>query len=388
MKARVFIIAALLAGGFYFWTSSRDLALFAPRSADSAKASPVSLWSGPETVRSAGLSADEVNNIEIYKRANMATVNITSTVYQRGWFAQLYPARNSGSGFLVDNKGHILTNDHVISGSNEIQVTTADQKKFKARVLERDPGNDLALIKIEPRGDVTAMKLGDSDSLQVGQKVLAIGNPFSFSGTLTTGVVSSLGRQLEEENGVLLEGLIQTDAAINQGNSGGPLLDSQGNVIGINTAIIGPAGGNVGIGFAMPINKAKQMLDDYQSGRRYEPARLGVTVVPVGGNLAEYLDLPAEGGLLVQSVQPGSAAEKAGIRGARREEIIGGYTIGVGGDLIVALNGRRVERQDAISRALQGKRAGDSMEITVLRGGRLVTVKVTLGSASGASTRM
>jgi S1-C subfamily serine protease len=386
MKARIFIIAALLAGGFYYATSVARgdwRAFFASRSTTG-----LPIWSGPEVARSAGLSSDEVNSIDIYKRAHPATVNITSTVYQRNWFMELVPRTGTGSGFLIDDKGHILTNNHVITGGGQgvgkkLTVTLADKSTYTASVLGLDPLNDLALIKIEPRGKLTYLKMGDSDAIQVGQKVLAIGNPFGLDGTLTTGVISSMGRTIQDERGRELEGLLQTDASINQGNSGGPLLDSQGSVIGVNTAILaGPQGmGTTGIGFAMPINKAKTMLDDYQAGRKYSPPRLGVSVVYVVGELAEALGLPQQGGLLVQGVTRGSAAEAAGIRGPRELAIIGNAEIGVGGDLIVALDGKPVDRLDAISRTLSKKRAGDQLEVTLSRGGRNVSLKLTLGAA-------
>ncbi len=376
MKARIFIIAALLAGGFYYVTS---VARWTPGSLLNADRN-TPLWSGPDVARSAGLSTDELNNIDIYKRAHNATVNITSTVYRRGWFMEIYPSKNSGSGFLVDDKGHILTNYHVVSGTEELLVTTSDKKKYKARVLDRDPANDLALIKIEPKEKFNHLVMGDSENIQVGQKVLAIGNPFGLEGTLTTGIISSLGRTIQDENQRELEGLIQTDAAINPGNSGGPLLDSQGSVIGINTAIYGP-GGNIGIGFAMPINRAKMMLNDYQSGRRYEPPRLGVSVVYVSGEWAQALGFPEAGGLLVQGIQPGSAAEKSGIRGPKEVRVIGGYEVGVGGDLIQEVDGRPCDRADAISRIVARRRAGDTIDIKIFRAGRSQTLKVKLGSA-------
>jgi S1-C subfamily serine protease len=379
MKARIFLIAALLAGGFYYVTSVADLSggkIFATRTVGTGP-----LWSGPDVAQSAGLSADELNNIEIYKRAHNATVNITSTVYRQGWFMEIYPTRNAGSGFIVDERGHIITNWHVVDGvekGGEILVTLADKQKYKAQLLERDPGNDLALIKINPKTKVNALRMGDSEALQVGQKVLAIGNPFGLlEGSLTTGIISSLHRTIQDESQRELEGLIQTDAAINPGNSGGPLLDSQGNVIGVNTAIYGP-GSNIGIGFAMPISKAKLMLDDYQAGRRYAPPRLGVSVVYISGGFAEALGLPEVGGLLVQGITPGSAAQKAGIRPPREVRIVGQYEVGVGGDLIMEVDGRPCDRPDAISRILSRHRAGDTIEVKVFRGGKAMTIKVTL----------
>ncbi len=383
MKLRTVFVAALLVGGFVWLTSSDNWV--ARRWLRSGPA-PSAGWSGPDVARSAGLSADEQNNIEIYKIANQATVNITSTVFQRGWFFEIYPARESGSGFLINEDGQILTNNHVISGrAPQIQVTLADQSQYDAEVLVRDPVNDLALIGINARKKLPYLRLGDSDHIQVGQKVLAIGNPFGLNGTLTTGVISSLGRTIRDENGNELEDMIQTDAAINPGNSGGPLLDSQGSVIGVNTAIYGP-GGNIGIGFAMPINTAKRMLEDYRNGRQFGRPVLGVSGAPIFGGLAEALDLPREGGFLIYEVAPGSPADRAGLRGARRRVIVGNYEIYVGGDLIMAIDGRPITGPNDLTRLLRRKRPGDAVELTIYRDGRRLKVKVELGS--DRSTRL
>lgn len=339
------------------------------------------LWSGPDTVQSAGLTSDEINNIDIYKTAHLATVNITSTVYQRTFFFDVYPSKDTGSGFFIDGDGRILTNNHVIADASRIEVTLPDQSHYRARLLDRDPVNDLALLKIAPQKGLPFLRLGDSDSVQVGQKVLAIGNPFGLDGTLTTGIVSSLGRNIQGDNGRQLEGLLQTDAAINPGNSGGPLLDSHGLVVAINTAIYGPSG-NIGIGFAMPINRAKVMLSDFQTGRTYQPPSLGVRTVYIAGQYAEAIDLPAKGGLLILEVVPGSAAEDAGLHGGNRTVIIGNYELTVGGDLITAIDGKAVERQDDLSRAMSRKRAGDALSLTIIRAGHTRVVKVTLGAAT------
>ena len=266
MRLRVLLITALLVGGFLYITSKTDWGRHRILQPISHATGPI--WSGPTAVRGAGLSSDEINNIEIYKAAHLATVNITSTVYRRTIFWEVYPSKDQGSGFLISDDGKILTNSHVVANEQQLEVTLSDQSRYKARLLSRDPANDVALLQISPRKKLPVLRLGDSDALQVGQKVLAIGNPFGLEGTLTTGIVSSLGRTIRGENDQTLEGLVQTDAAINPGNSGGPLLDSAGNVVGINTAILGPNGGNVGIGFAMPINRAKLMLDDFQAGRK------------------------------------------------------------------------------------------------------------------------
>jgi S1-C subfamily serine protease len=376
MKLRALLIAALLVAGFVYLTSVRrwnPLRLLRP-----AGPSAEQIWSGPDTVHSAGLTNDEQENINIYRSSHAAVVNITSTVYRRGWFLELIPQQGTGSGFLLDDSGRILTNNHVISGSQELEVTLTDQTKYRASLVVRDPGNDIALIKISPRKKLPFLHLGDSDPLQVGQKVLAIGNPFGLEGTLTTGIISSLGRSLRDDSGRTLEGMIQTDAAINPGNSGGPLLDSRGNVIGINTAIYGP-GANIGIGFALPINRAKVMLNEYSQKGRFAPPRLGVSVLYVAGDLADALDMPREGGLLIVEIERGSAADDAGLRGARRTVVVGNYEIPIGGDLITAIDGRAVANRNALTSAMSGKRPGDVMELTIFRQGRTLDVKVRLG---------
>ncbi|HYL75126.1 MAG TPA: trypsin-like peptidase domain-containing protein [Bryobacteraceae bacterium] len=379
MKIRVLFITAVLVAGFLAITSRTNWgqrSILQPISHAGGK-----LWYASNVARGAGRSSDEMNNIEIYKTAHLATVNITSTVYRRTIFLEVYPSKDQGSGFLISEDGKILTNSHVVANERQLEVVLSDQTKYKATLLSRDEANDLALLQITPRKKLPVLRLGDSEGLQVGQKVLAIGNPFGLDGTLTTGVVSSLGRSIRGENDHLLEGLIQTDAAINMGNSGGPLLDSAGDVIGINTAILGPNGGNIGIGFAMPINRAKLMLDDFQAGRKRP--RLGVTVVPVAGDYADALNLPTQGGLLIQEVEPGSAAASAGLKGGRETVQIGNAQLLVGGDLIMSIDGHPVDRDDAISRSLARKRAGDTIELTIFRAGRTMNVRVRLGEANG-----
>ena len=335
------------------------------------------LWEAPASAAST-YSADEENNIDIYKSAREATVNITSRIYRQDWFFQLYPEDGTGSGFIVNADGTILTNNHVVRGSSQLTVKLSDMKSYKAKLLGTDPRNDLALIKIDAGHKLPTLRLGDSDALVVGQKVLAIGNPFGLEGTLTTGVVSSLNRKLQTEE-ERLEGMIQTDAAINPGNSGGPLLDSHGSVIGINTAIYGQ--GNIGIGFAMPVNRAKEMLDEFQARGHISRPRLGITTVWISGDLAEALDLPSSGGLLIQSVERGSPADEAGLRGPRQIVVVGNYQLGVGGDLIVAVEGQAVEDNNTLVRVMNRKHGGDPLNLTVYRNGRKEKVLVHLGEA-------
>lgn len=333
-------------------------------------------WSEPVSVRGAGLSSDEQNNIDIYKTARQATVYITSTTVRRDFFYQPVASQSLGSGFLINDQGFILTNFHVVSGSSRLQVTLSDQSQYYATALDVDRSDDLALIKIDLKRKAEFLRLGDSEHLQVGQKVLAIGNPFGLEGTLTVGVVSSIGRAIEGENQQRLEGMVQTDAAINGGNSGGPLLDSNGAVIGINTAILGQT--NLGIGFALPINRAKALLADYQAGRVTERPKLGITTEYVAGDLAEALGLPRRGGLLVQNVGRGTSEEAAGVRGAREIVDVGNVELGIGGDLIVAVDGRAVDRQDVLVRVIATKRVGESMTLSVIRDGKPLSLAVKL----------
>jgi S1-C subfamily serine protease len=372
---RTFFWAALLAAGFIFVTGGTrwdvGQALRPVRNAGR-------LWSEPTTAQSAGFSTDEQNNIDIYKSARDATVFITSTVYTRTIFG-LNPEKGTGTGFLITPEGDILTNNHVAGGGSQVTVTLSDKKVYKARMIGYDSRNDLALLKIDVPRKLPTIRLGDSDHLVVGQKVLAIGNPFQFEGTLTTGIVSSLDRTIDTEERKL-EGMIQTDAAINPGNSGGPLLDSHGNVIGINTAIYGQQG-SIGIGFALPISRAKAMLEEYQTRGKISRPWLGLSTVPVSGDLAEMLQLPTSGGLLVQEVERGSPAETAGLRGPTRVVIVSNFRLGIGGDLITAGDGQPIQDKESLKRLMDKKHGGDMLELTVYRNGRSEKIRMKLGEA-------
>ena len=372
---RTFFWAALLAAGFIYLTGGApwDVGRVLRPVRNAGR-----MWSEPTTAQSAGFSTDEQNNIDIYKSSRDAVVFITSTVYTRTFFG-VYPEKGTGTGFIITPEGEILTNNHVSGGGSQLTVTLADKKVYKARVLGYDSRNDLALLKIDVGHKLPTMRLGDSEHLVVGQKVLAIGNPFQFEGTLTTGIVSSLDRTIDTEERKL-EGMIQTDAAINPGNSGGPLLDSHGNVIGINTAIYG-AQGSIGIGFALPISRAKAMLDEYQTRGKISRPWLGLSTVPVSGDLAEMLQLPSSGGLLVQEVERGSPAEAAGLRGPTRVVIVSNFRLGIGGDLITEGDGQPIVDKETLKRLMDKKHGGDMLELTVYRGGRLEKVRLKLGEA-------
>lgn len=339
-------------------------------------------WSEPEAAQGAGgYTADEQNNIDIYRTAKEATVNITSIVIQEDWFYGAYQGEGAGSGFIINPDGRILTNYHVVKGSSQLTVTLNDKKTYKATILGTDRRNDLALIKIDAGKKLPALPLGDSDHLVVGQKAIAIGNPFGqFGGTMTVGVVSALDRSIRTDDGSL-EGMVQTDAAINPGNSGGPLLDSHGNVVAINTAIYGPQG-NIGLGFCLPINRAKGMLDQFSRTGKISTPYLGIESLSVTAELADALGLPAQPGLLVQRVAPGSPAAEYGIKGATRRVLAGNYPIGVGGDYIVAVEGQPVgEGGKGLSQFMAQKHGGDMLEVTVVRNGRKETLKIKLGTA-------
>jgi S1-C subfamily serine protease len=372
---RTFFWAAVLAAGFIYITgvSQWDVGRVLRPVSNAGR-----MWREPTSAASAGYSTDEQNNIDIYKSARDATVFITSTVYTRSFFG-VYPEKGTGTGFVISPEGEILTNNHVAGGGSQLTVTLSDKKVYKARVIGFDPRNDLALIKIDAPRKLPTMRLGDSDHLVVGQKVLAIGNPFQFEGTLTTGIVSSLDRSIDTEERKL-EGMIQTDAAINPGNSGGPLLDSHGNVIGINTAIYG-AQGSIGIGFAMPISRAKAMLEEYQTRGKISRPWLGLSTVPVSGDLAEMLELPASGGLLVQEVERGSPAEAGGLHGATRVVIVSNFRLGIGGDLITAGDGQPIQDKESLKRLMDKKHGGDMLELTVYRNGRTQKIRLKLGEA-------
>ncbi len=388
MRPRALILTLILAGTFWILTTRGTWKL---KQVLQPFTSSGQLWSEPVTARGAStFDSDEQNNIDLYKSNHLATVNITSVVYQRDMFFQVFPTQGTGSGFIINDDGEIVTNNHVINGSRNVTVTLSDHKTCKADILGIDRRNDLALIKIRAGRKLPFVRLGDSDNLQVGQKVLAIGNPFGLEGTLTTGIVSSLGRSLQNEDGTALEGLIQTDAAINPGNSGGPMFDSKGSVIGINTAIYGSTtrsgeAGSIGIGFAVPVSRVKAILEEYRTTGRISHPVLGVSrVLFVQGDLAEALNLPASGGLLIEGIDQGSPADEIGLRGPNRTVIVGMYRLGVGGDLITAIDGEQVQSQDGLRLSLNRKKVGDKIDLTIFRGGRSTKVTVTLGAAPEA----
>src|SRR3984885_5227911 len=325
----------------------------------------------------------EQNNIAVYKRVLPAVVNITSNAVTYDWFWGAVPQQGQGSGFIVDAHGHILTNFHVIEGGRQVEVTLSNKHKYKAQGVLTDKPHDLALLQIEAPNLIPAV-LSNSQNLQVGQKVYAIGNPFGLSGTMTTGIISAL-RSVRGPEGNLIENAIQTDAAINPGNSGGPLLNSHGEVIGINSLIATNPNEQIeqsaGIGFAIPINTAKAVLEDFAHYGRIRRPSLGITSLPIGPDLAQQMGLAAGYGVLIQRVLPGGAAERAGLHGGNQQAYLGNTPIYLGGDLIVAIDGRQVASGQDVSQIMDEHKTGDTVTVTFLRGQRKMSAKVTLEEA-------
>ncbi|CAA9497213.1 MAG: HtrA protease/chaperone protein [uncultured Solirubrobacteraceae bacterium] len=343
------------------------------------------------TVRSeGGLTARD-----LYKRDSPGVVFVKADVVQGAEDSSPFdlgspraePGDATGSGFVIDRSGNILTNAHVVDGAVKVMVQLADQKTVEARVVGRDTSSDLALLKIDPDGlALRPLELGSAKDTQVGDPVIAIGNPFGLDRTLTTGVVSALQRQITAPNGFTITDVIQTDAAINPGNSGGPLIDAAGRVIGINSQIeAGSGGGNVGIGFAVPIDTAKQILPALKQDGTVERAYLGITSLTIDGSVAAA-SLPTERGVLVQTVQQGSPAEKAGIRaGGLSGQLPDGTTIELGGDIIKRVAGSPIRTSDELARIVAAQKPGSVVTVELLRGKERRSVKVKLSSRPNAS---
>jgi S1-C subfamily serine protease len=368
------LMAALVLLFGAYWLGAR----FGPRGPVQVEAvpAPPSAASG---AAAPPLTDEESINVSVYKQASPAVANILTKATEYDFFMDPVPVEGAGSGFVIDPRGYILTNFHVVQDAQSIEVVLGDQSRYAAKFVGADQRNDVALLKVDPKGKhLAALPLGDSSTLQVGQKVLAIGNPFGFQSTLTTGVVSALGRTVQTSQTTFIDEAIQTDAAINRGNSGGPLINSHGDVIGINSAIYTPSGTTAGIGFAIPINTAKAIAHDLMTDGRVHRAFLGVDTLPVNDYLAEALDLPVQEGLLVETVTRGGPAALSGIRGGDRVVQAGMRRIYIGGDIIVAIDGQRVASQVDVSLVLNRKRPGDNVTVTVYRGGKKLDITVKL----------
>jgi len=326
------------------------------------------------------ITEDEKNNIGVYEKVADGVVNVTSTAVQMDFFFNAFPTQGSGSGSIIDAKGHILTNHHVVANAQKLEVTLADGSKWPAKLVGSDPDSDLAVIQIDaPKEKLKTIPMGNSKNLKIGQKVLAIGNPFGLQRTLTTGIVSSLGRTIRSDVGTLIEDVIQTDAAINPGNSGGPLLNSDGEIVGINSAILSPSGGNVGIGFAVPVNTAKRVIPELLSKGYVTYPWIGATIQSLIPEIAKYLKLKIERGAMIAEVVKGGPAEKAGLKGGNEKIQVGNMIAMVGGDIVVKVDQRDVKTNDELIRYIREKKPGDTILLNVFRKGDFVDVKLTLG---------
>jgi S1-C subfamily serine protease len=371
------LLAIVLAAAFFYLTTHRP-----------GSFKPAGLGGGGKlelTEASQGnqqLDPEEQVNVSVYKKAIPSVVNITSRVNTFNFFYGVMPQEGQGTGFIIDNAGHILTNYHVIQNRQaKLDVTLYNRKKYPAQLIGYDVRHDLAVIKIDAP-NLTPAVLGDSRTLQVGQKVFAIGNPFGLNGTMTRGIVSAI-RPIQSPNGARIDDAIQTDAAINPGNSGGPLLNSHADVIAINSMILtGGAEQSAGVGFAIPINTAKAILNDLVTRGHVSRPMLGLrSALPIGPELAEDMGLSADYGVLIVDVVPGGPAQKAGLRGGSEPAYLGNTPIKLGGDLIVAIGGQQIQDLRDISDVMNNHKAGDTVTVTAYRGKKKMDFRVTLGEA-------
>jgi S1-C subfamily serine protease len=289
----------------------------------------------------------------------------------------------TGSGFVIDADGHVLTNNHVVEGANKITVKLGDsERSYNAEVVGADPGTDVALLKVDaPGNELHPLTLGHSSELEVGDPVVAIGNPFGLDRTVTSGIVSALQRQIQAPNGFSISHVIQTDAAINPGNSGGPLINAEGEVIGINSQIqTGGGSGNVGIGFAIPIDTVRAEIRQLETKGEVEHAYLGIEGGPITPEIAKALNLPVEEGVIVQSVVKDGPADKAGIEGGNTSATINGVEVRLGGDIITEMGGRKISNMEDLIETIQSSQPGDELKLKILRDGQEKTATVTLGS--------
>ena len=378
MKPSVFLklllLSSLLTSGILFfalrWTSP-----------------PTTLGNYEQETRSAGppsLSSDEENNIEVYKRISPGVVNITSTSIEYDFFFEPVPRQGIGSGCVIDVDGHVLTNNHVIRGADKLEVTLFDKSKYPAQVVGADPIGDIAIVKINaPRSKLHPIAFSTAVP-QIGQKVLAIGNPFGLEQTLTTGIVSAMNRSIRTENGILMNDLVQTDAAINPGNSGGPLVNASGEMIGINTSIFSPSGGgSIGIGFAVGARTLSRVVPQLVSEGRVVRPSMGIRGQALFPELAEALSLPVDRGVMVIAVEPGSTADASGIRGGDRRVRIGNVITLIGGDIIVEIDGQAISAVSDIDDLLKDRSAGEKVSAVIYRGSERQKLTLTLVEKSG-----
>jgi S1-C subfamily serine protease len=366
---------ALLFGVLRFWQAKGDSNVTFAEQAPAGIADPSAV-------------SDEQNSIDVYRTISPGVAFISTTSYQQDMWGEVEEGRGNGSGSVIDTDGNILTNYHVIEGATKLTVRFGGDKTYPARVVGGDPDTDLAVIKIDPPAGLTVVPLGDSDKLMVGQKVLAIGNPFGLDRTLTTGVISGLQRPIRSKpmpgapTGRPIDAAIQTDASINPGNSGGPLLDKYGKMIGINSQILGPSGGSVGVGFAIPVSTAKRVIPQLIQFGEVKRPKLGANLITVASLVDQGYRLPVQSGLIIRNVVPGTTAANAGLHGLAADST-GGVALG---DVITAIDGEKMADLDDLYRYLDKKQIGDTVRIDVVRDGKSSTIPAKLlGSSAPAA---
>jgi putative serine protease PepD len=337
-----------------------------------AEAAPPSGISDPSAV------SDEQNTIEVYKAVSPGVAFISTTSYVQDMWGDTEEGKGNGSGSVIDTDGHILTNNHVVEGATKLTVSFGGDKVYPATIVGRDPDTDLAIIKIDPPAGLPVVPLGDSDKLSVGQKVLAIGNPFGLDRTLTTGVISGLQRPIRGTNNRPIDAAIQTDASINPGNSGGPLLDKFGRMIGINSQILSRSGGSVGVGFAIPVNIAKRVIPQLLQFGEVRRPKIGASFYSVGDIAQQGYRMPVDHGLLIRQTVPGGSAQAAGLKGISSD--------GTLGDILLSADGQKISDMDDLFRLLDKKQIGDTVNFEVYRGGRTVSVPVKLATSPTSNT--
>lgn len=331
---------------------------------------------------------DELQNINVYEQCQEAVVNINTAVMGVNWFLEPVPQEGgSGSGSIINSAGYVVTNVHVIEGAYKIYISLSDGTQYEGKVIGIDEASDIAVIKFDPPAGVhlKTISFGNSDNLKVGQKVLAIGNPFGFERTLTTGIVSGLGRPIKNSNNVIIRNMIQTDTAINPGNSGGPLLDTQGRMIGINTMIYSTSGSSAGIGFAVPINTAKRVVSDLIQYGKVRRGAIDGTLVQLTSSIANYAKLRVSQGLLVSDLADDSLALKAGLKPGTEAVQYGSRfnstTIFLGGDVIIGVDGTQVTSLADYYSLLESKKPGDTVTLAIVRNNKQMNLKITLDEA-------
>jgi S1-C subfamily serine protease len=318
---------------------------------------------------------------DIYEGAKHGVVQVTSTSVVSDNLFGAQEQQAQGSGFVIDKDGHVVTNYHVVQGAKKVQVSFSDEEQMNATVVGTDPSTDIAVLKIQGAmsRSLTPLVLGDSNRVKVGDAVVAIGNPFGLERTVTAGIVSALQRQIQAPNGFQIDEVIQTDAAINHGNSGGPLLNANGDVIGVNAQIETESGGNVGIGFAIPIDTVKDVASQLIKEGKVEHAYLGVELATITSDLASNFRVPVDKGVLIQHVRDGSPAAEAGLKGGTTQVVLAGQTFWLGGDVITKADGQAVETSDQLASVVTSKQPGDSLDLEVHRGQETLNVTVELG---------